>query len=111
MCELYQNMLVFMIVFEIHCNFFIVLPVRLKTCISNGFFFLKGKRCQTFCTTYASIAKEIFFISYTQDKTQHNERESVSNIYYRKISMKQIATINNVQPCGLKRIKMIPYSQ
>ena len=28
-----------MIVFGIHCNFFIVLPTRLKTCRSNGFLF------------------------------------------------------------------------
>ena len=27
-----------MIVFEIHCNFFIVLPIRLKTCRSKEFF-------------------------------------------------------------------------
>ena len=26
-----------MIVFGIHCNFFIVLPIRLKPCRSNGF--------------------------------------------------------------------------
>ena len=33
-------------IFGTHCNFFIVLPIRLKTCISNGFFFLKkGKMC------------------------------------------------------------------
>ena len=30
-----------MIVFRIHCNFFIVLPIRLKACRSNGFFFFK----------------------------------------------------------------------
>ena len=29
----------FMIVFGIHCNIFIVLPIRLKTCRSNAFFF------------------------------------------------------------------------
>ena len=28
-----------MIVFGIHCNFFIVLPIRLKICRSNGFFY------------------------------------------------------------------------
>ena len=33
-----------MIVFEIHCNFFIALPIQLKTCRSNGFFLL-GKIC------------------------------------------------------------------
>ena len=38
----------FMIVFGIHCNFFIVLPIRLKTCSFNGFFnFYKAKcACQ-----------------------------------------------------------------
>ena len=37
-----------MIVFGIHCNFFIVLPIRLKTCSFNGFFnFYKAKcACQ-----------------------------------------------------------------
>ena len=30
-----------MIVFRVHCNFFIVLPIRLKACRSNGFFFFK----------------------------------------------------------------------
>ena len=35
-----------MIVFRIYCNFFIVLPIRLKTCRSDGFFrFLQGKIC------------------------------------------------------------------
>ena len=29
----------FLIVFGIHCNFFIVLPIKLKTCRSNGFLF------------------------------------------------------------------------
>ena len=38
-CKLYQNRLVFMKVFRTNCNFFIVLPIRLKTCRSNGFFF------------------------------------------------------------------------
>ena len=28
-----------MIAFGIHCNFFIVLPIRLKTCRSNDFLF------------------------------------------------------------------------
>ena len=28
-----------MIVFGIHCNFFTVLPIQLKTCRSNAFFF------------------------------------------------------------------------
>ena len=28
-----------MIIFGIHCNFFIVLPIRLKICRSNGFFY------------------------------------------------------------------------
>ena len=40
-CKLYQNItskLVFVIVFEIDCNLFIVLPIRLKTCRSNNFF-------------------------------------------------------------------------
>ena len=32
-----------MIAYGIHCNFFIVLPIRLKTCRSNGFFFYKAK--------------------------------------------------------------------
>ena len=35
----------FIIVFGIHCNFFIVLPARLKTCRSNIFFvFQQGKK-------------------------------------------------------------------
>ena len=35
-----------MVVFRIHSNFFIVLPIRLKTCRSNGIFvFLQGKLC------------------------------------------------------------------
>ena len=35
-----------MIVLAINCNVFIVLPIRLKTCRSNGFFgFLQGKMC------------------------------------------------------------------
>ena len=45
-CKLYQNItttLVFMIVLGIHCNFFTVLPIRLKTCRSNGFFFYKAQ--------------------------------------------------------------------
>ena len=29
-----------MIAFRIHCNFFIVSPIQLKTCRSNGFLFL-----------------------------------------------------------------------
>ena len=33
----------FIIVFVIHCNFFIVLPIRLKTCGSNVFSFYKAK--------------------------------------------------------------------
>ena len=33
-----------MIVFGIHWNFFIVLPIRLKTCRSNGVF-LQGRMC------------------------------------------------------------------
>ena len=32
-----------MIVFGIHCNFFIFLPIRLKTCRSNNLLFLQGK--------------------------------------------------------------------
>ena len=47
-CKHYQNItgrLVFMIMFGIHCNVFIVLPIRLKTCRTNGFlFFNKAKR-------------------------------------------------------------------
>ena len=39
MCELYQNRLVYMIAFGIDCNLFIVLPIPLKTCRSNDFFF------------------------------------------------------------------------
>ena len=31
-----------MIVFGIYCNFFIVLPIRLKTCRSNAFFSFKA---------------------------------------------------------------------
>ena len=38
------------------------------------------------CTACVSIGKEIFFISYTYDN--HNERESVRSISYRKLSMK-----------------------
>ena len=41
-CEFYQNVtgrLVFMIVFGIHCNFFILLPIWLKTYRSNVFLF------------------------------------------------------------------------
>ena len=45
-------MLVLMIVFGIHCNFLIVLPIQLKTCRSNSFFLftrqnvrLKGFAC------------------------------------------------------------------
>ena len=34
-----------MIVFRIHCNFFIASPIWLKTCRSNGFSFLRGKMC------------------------------------------------------------------
>ena len=40
-CKHYQNItcrLVFMIVFGIHCNFFIVSPIQLKICRSNIFF-------------------------------------------------------------------------
>ena len=37
-CKLYQNRLVFMIVFGTHFDFFIVFPVCLKTCRCNGFF-------------------------------------------------------------------------
>ena len=33
-----------MIVFRTYCNVLIVLPIRLKTCRSNGFFLL-GKMC------------------------------------------------------------------
>ena len=42
MCKLYQNItsrLMFMIVFGNDCNFFIVLPIPLKTCRYNDFFF------------------------------------------------------------------------
>ena len=42
-CKLYQNIastLRFMIVFGIHCNFFIDLHIQLKTCRSVLFFFL-----------------------------------------------------------------------
>ena len=48
MCKHYQNIPstpVFMIVFGIHCNFLIVLPIRLKTYRSNVLFFLQGKIC------------------------------------------------------------------
>ena len=38
-CKLYQNRLAFVIVFGIHCNFFIVLFIQLKTYSSNVFFF------------------------------------------------------------------------
>ena len=48
-CKLHQSItsrLVFMIAFEIHCNFYIVLPIWLKTCRSNSFFcFLHSKNC------------------------------------------------------------------
>ena len=37
-----------MIVFGIHFNFMIVLPIRLKTCRSIFFFFLQGKMCRFF---------------------------------------------------------------
>ena len=40
----YQNItcgLVFTIMFRTHCNFFIVLPVRLKICRSNDAFFTR----------------------------------------------------------------------
>ena len=43
-CKLYQNItsrLVFMIVFANHCKYFIVLPIGLKTCRCNCFFFYK----------------------------------------------------------------------
>ena len=42
-CKHYQNIIIklmFMTVFGIHCTFFIVLPIRLKNCISNGFSFI-----------------------------------------------------------------------
>ena len=38
-------MLVFTIVFEIHCNLFIVLPIRLKIYRSIDFFFFAKKVC------------------------------------------------------------------
>ena len=47
-CKLYQNItsrMVFMIVFGIDCNFFIVLPVRLKTCNLMVCCFLQSKMC------------------------------------------------------------------
>ena len=43
-CKLFQNItstLVFRRVFGIHCNFFIVLTIWLKTCRSNVFFFFR----------------------------------------------------------------------
>ena len=43
-CKLFQNItstLAFRRVFGIHCNFFIVLTIWLKTCRSNVFFFLR----------------------------------------------------------------------
>ena len=46
--KLYQNTtsaLVFMIVFGIHCNFFNVLPIWLKTYRSNGFFLFNKANC------------------------------------------------------------------
>ena len=41
----HSSTLVFMIVLGIHCNFLIDLPICLKTCRSNFFFFLQGKMC------------------------------------------------------------------
>ena len=35
-----------MIVFGIHCNSFIVLPIPLKTCRSNGILFFTSKKCE-----------------------------------------------------------------
>ena len=44
-CKFYQIRLVFIIVFETHCDFFIVLPIRLKTCRSNDFSCLRVEIC------------------------------------------------------------------
>ena len=57
----------FMIVYGIHCNFFIVLPIRLKTCRSNGF--LQGKMSapkksgasQRFCTPERARSPLVYF--------------------------------------------------
>ena len=55
-----------MIVLAINCNVFIVLPIRLKTCRSNGFFgFFQGKMCasekigQRNCRHWRSIGQSL----------------------------------------------------
>ena len=88
-CKLYQNTtgrLVFMIVFGIQCNFFIVFPIQLKTCRSNGFLVFTNHNVHTWKIGRTSEVLHAWYWSVMQFVQAWNSKKAMrrnSMVYLR----------------------------